>query len=242
MLIASKKLVKTAKVFSFVLCIALLFSVLSTPVFATQTRTYNSGRLNQLSTYDGFWLRGTLPTLNPNWTSGTENKINYEFWFNINNSSSAWVEMGYHKGYDWNTDGSANTSSSYNGCFTAKATSSSWDLVKLSSLNWNAGQSHTMGVELYSSYFCDIRSDGTAWLSWINTTTSNTGSIDAGLEWGVSNGASQSISLPSSMTDLNTRVSGTWKTWSSIGGVYTSNSHSGVTATFDSANNKINFN
>jgi hypothetical protein len=48
-------------------------------------------------------MKSTLPTLKSDWSIGEENKINWEFWFFINNkttgSDRAWVEMGYHDGY-----------------------------------------------------------------------------------------------------------------------------------------------
>lgn len=216
--------------------------------FATDGTTYNVGRLNQNSTYDGFWMQATLPTLNPQWSSGGCNKINFEYWSRVNNDSLQWIEMGYKKGYALNSDGSANCDSSYNGLFVGiKANGEQYKGYAMSSYNWNAGQNHTWGHVHGTSptnvKYADMRTDGQAILTFVNVSPSNSGSMDVGIEWGHpgSSSSAQSISLPSSMYNLNTRISGTWKTWSTIGGVYNYNNHSGVTASFDSSNNKVNF-
>lgn len=230
------------RVLSFLLIIITL--AVAANAYAEQTHTYNVANLPQKSTYQGMSLKGTLPALNPNWTSGTENKINYEFWFNINNDSNSWVEMGYHNGYAWNSDGSVNKNASYNGLFTAKATAGGgWTVSAVPQAGWDAGQTHTMSNVLKKSstdntWYSEMIADDTVYVTYSDAQPS-TGTINAGLEWGVSNGASQSISFPSSMTELKVNEGGVWKTWSSIGGVSTSNNHGGVTASYDSTQNSI---
>lgn len=227
------------------LSISILVILMSyTTIFAAQIHTYNIGRLPQKASYTGFWLQGTLPELYPYWYPGAENKINYEFWQRINNNSGYWVEMGYHAGYAFNSDGSPNPNSSYFGLFTAKYNAFGWSLSTFPNV-WAAGENHTMGTSTYQegpTWYTDMKADGNIYITYSYAGTSNTGAIDAGLEWGVSDGNSskQSLTLPSSMYNLNVRDNGVWKTWKSIGGVYVTNTHSGVKATFDSTNNKIN--
>lgn len=54
------------KVIRIFICLNILLSLTGSPVMAYQTKTYNTVQQAQLS-YDNFWLRATLPTLNPNW-------------------------------------------------------------------------------------------------------------------------------------------------------------------------------
>ncbi|MCX7923978.1 MAG: hypothetical protein N3B21_18485 [Clostridia bacterium] len=238
---------KSIKVFFLASCSLLIVSVLSNTAFAasTQYKTYNTASITQTSSYEGFWMRGTLPTLNPNWKSGAENKINYEFWYNINDTG--WVEMGYHNGYAWKDNGYPEPTSSYSGCFTCISSSTyGWKVDIFPGLNWAPGQTHTLGaIQEFSTsawrWNTKMSSDGTVLTTYLNAGPASRGTIDAGLEWGVSDGASQSISLPSWISDLNLYKFNKWITWSSIGGVSYNNSHSGVTSSFDSSANKINF-
>jgi hypothetical protein len=226
-------------------------TMFSVSAFASQTRTYTEGRLPMKSTYTGFSVTQTLPTLSPVWTSGTENKINSEFWFPINNNENYWVEMGYHTGYAFNSDGSPNTSASYNGLFTAMENSNGWSLNTFAGKSWSAGQSHTWGNSLYQGYdtasiltwFSDMIADGTTVITY-KTLNPGVGTIDAGLEWGISNTATQSATN-STMTNLKFYDSGTWKTWATAIGTSTlelGNTHTGYTAAFNKTSNQLTLN
>lgn len=229
--------------------------MLGSTVSATQTHTYNIGRiLADPYSFNGFWCRTVLPTLNSGWTSGTENKINCEFWHPINTGGGKnWVEMGYHSGYSFNSDGSPNTNAFYSGCFTSRATSSSWRMDTFGSLGWAAGQTHTMGNmfnNLGTSWSCDMRTDDTIIITYGSSAPGgnySTDCIDVGFEWGVSNSASQSATKPTTFTDLNIYMwqdtgGKVWKKWSDIGGGTSANTHSGYTATYNSATNVITIN
>jgi hypothetical protein len=236
---------------SFIFVLAFIIALCGTAA-ATQTHTYNISRIaDDPNNYNGFWCQAVLPTLTPVWASGTENKINCEFWYPINaGGGTNWVEMGYHNGYAFNSDGSVNTKASYLGCFTARATSSSWRVDTFGSLNWASSQTHTLGNMFNNNpssgaWTCDMRTDNSVIITYNSSGPGADFTIDAGLEWGVSNAASQSVSKPTNITDLNIytwQASGgkVWKKWSDIGSVINYNNHTGYTATFDSSNNLIN--
>lgn len=234
-----RKFINRTKPMLIALLIVLVLNTSSS--FAEQTHEYNIGRVNQKSTYKNFWLSGTLPVLNPAWTPGTENKINYEFWVNINDSSNYWVEMGYHKGYSWNSDGSVNTNASYEGLFTAKY-DGKWSLTTQPSFKWTQAQTHTMGVDFSTSSsgvnYVNYRTDGLTFLSTL-ASPSNTGTIDAGIEWGYSNDATQGMSS-TKMMNMQVLDNGTWKLWSSLS-VLTFDDHPGYYTTYDSNYNQLLF-
>lgn len=113
--------------------------------------------------------------------------------------------MGYHNGYAFNSDGTPNTTTTYNGLFTGRYAGSSLSIA-----------------------------------TFLNTSTSNVGNMQVGFEWGVSNGAAQSASLPSAMTDLNVHDSSGWHLWSARS-VSLLNTHSGVSASFNYTTNQADF-
>ncbi|OIO88785.1 MAG: hypothetical protein AUK32_00540 [Candidatus Aquicultor secundus] len=227
---------KTIRYLLLTVSILLMFN---SSALASQTKTWSQQGLPQQSSYNNFFLYTTLPTLNSVWANGTENKINWEYWFTINNDTSQWVEMGFHSGYGFNSDGTPNYTYPYTGLFTARATSSSFSLTPFQSRGWAAGQNHSMGVDLRTGSAAQMRTDGSVLGSYLNSTPSNVGRIDAGVEWGTSNNAAQSISTPSYMTDLNVMYSGTWHFWKDIGGIVGYNSHAGYAAIFESSYNRI---
>jgi hypothetical protein len=222
----------------------LIFATTSSPVFAN---SWNKSNLPQKSTYTGFWMQGTIPTMNSNWTSGTLNKINYEYWFNIDNDNSKWVEMGYHDGAWYDSLGYISSYIYYHGLFTLKwQGSGTLQVDAYPNLGWNPGQNHTTGNQLtYNSsasrWDCSMRADGATIKTYTNVGPSRLGTIDAGLEWNTSNNASQSVSLPCSIYNLNVYDSSTWKTWNTAGSPTNSNDPTGVKATYNSSTNTINF-
>jgi hypothetical protein len=225
--------------------ICLLICSLTVPVFAVQVHTYAESYRSQTSNNNGFCVGATLPILGSNWSAGVENKINFEFWFNINNSSSQWVEMGYHDGYSFKSDGSPNTSSRYTGLFTAKAGNGTWSLTTYPSRNWAANQSRTWHNQLRQSggvWYSDMVDGSTVVISYSNSGPSSQGSTDAGLEFGNSNGAWQGISVPSSMWGVGSYINGSWTGWYTLGGVTNYNNAATVTASYNSTSNEIDFN
>ena len=124
--------------------------------------------------------------------------------------------------------------------FTAKYVNSIFTVVKHAGSNWQSGQNHTFGCFLIANNQCQMRADGNVIDTFTNCGTSNTGSIQAGLEWGKSDNASQSITLPSSMTNLSTMLSGNWYTWSNFN-PYGNNNHPGIVVSYNSQNNVLSF-
>lgn len=233
------------KLILFIPIILLLcFSIGS--IFATQTHSYAISYRSQSTSITGFCAGSTLPLLTSGWVSGLENKINYETWFNINNSTSQWVEIGYHAGYAWYTNGSPNVYSFYDGLFIARAgPNNSWYCQAFNSQSWDAGESHTWKILLRqtsSIWYADMYSDGSIFASLGYCAPSNTGSTDAGVEVG-SDGMSQFQDVSStSMWGLQSMVNGSWKRWDVLGSVGTYNNTIITTATYNSSTNRINFN
>lgn len=249
-----KKIIATLSTCFLLVCFFASSALAASP----QLHAWKIGR-NESGTYDGFWMQGTIPALYHRWSSGNYNKINYEFWHCTSTSGcSTWVEMGYHNGYDWNSDGSEKTTSQYPGAFTARSTSTSWKVVKLSSLSWAPSQNHTMGTDFWynlsGNRYVDMRSDSQVVYTWDQSAPGKR--IDAGLEFGqypiLSSGNAQTISLPSSIYNLTVRPNrinpNTWYRWDQVGGTtaFTSNPDNitiaPINVSYSSTTNTINFN
>jgi hypothetical protein len=241
---------------SKVLFLALLLVIITcTSAFANHGTKYNLARKSMSSSYNGFWLRATLPTLNPqqytDFNTCSYNKINFEYWNTVNNSISTtdqWIEMGYKKGYGINSDGTANCRTSYEGLFVGrKLNGNAYGAITFPSFNWGPGQSHTWGHILGTSStgikYAEMRTDNQAILTLLGVNTSTGGSQDVGYEWGhpTATFVGQTSSLPSYMTDLNVRVNGTWRTWNYVGGISNYDTNSGVTTYFNSSRNMVTF-
>ncbi|MBL0388561.1 hypothetical protein JJB07_18310 [Tumebacillus sp. ITR2] len=220
--------------------------ILTSPAHATITQKYNTVAINNPGHYDGVYCSLLIPNMTPFWSTGSGNKINTELWLNTN-STDSWVEVGYHDGYNWKSDGSI-ASTSYKGLFTAYANGSVWSVQSFPSKNWASGQSHTIGALLgYSSgsYYADMRVDGSVLLSYTNAAIGSVGETDVGVEWNTTNGLSPSASVTSStFTDLNLHNSLGWSKWSSHSAdfLYPNNTYPGYTANFDQTNNRIIWN
>jgi len=227
------------------LSIIILIGCFSITIHATQVHTYAIAYRNQTTNNTGFCAGATLPTLGSNWSSGIENKINFETWFNINNSSSQWVEMGYHNGYAWNPDGSPNTSVRYIGLFVSRM-GSSWNCQAIPAASWDSGESHIWKIQLRQDWlgiwYADMYADNVVVKSYSFSGPSSTGSTDAGLEFGNSNNAWQGISLPSNMWGVGSRIDSTWTGWYALGNVQTYDDIGNVVVSYNSGTNQINFN
>jgi hypothetical protein len=245
------------KMIATVSTLFLLICFFSSSAFASEQKQAHDIAKNTNGTYDGFWMQGTIPTLYPRWSNGAYNKINYEFW-HVTSVDNTWVEMGYHNGYDWYSDGSEKPSSQYTGAFTARQTLTSFKVVKLTSLSWAPSQNHTMGTDFWydivGNRYVDMRSDQQVVYTWDQSAPGSR--IDAGLEFGqypiLASNNPQTISLPSSIYNLTVRPNrinpNNWVTWNNTGTISTIHSNpygltiSPIAISYSSTTNKINFN
>lgn len=230
--------------------VSLLICLFSFSFFikSVSAQEYDLEKLPQKSSYSAFWLSGVIPNIDSKFSAGQTNKVNYEYWFNVNNNSGYWIEMGFHKGYGFKSDGSGgDINTYYAGLFVAGNTEDGYFVTPFSSYAWGAGQSHTMGntcvyVPSNGSNVCHMNTDSQTIVTIGDVGTSNTGTIDAGLEWSWTTTAKPTVSN-ASMTKMQVLDSGTWKTWGSIGGVSGSNSSlTPITPSFNSSTNTITLN
>ena len=179
-----------------------------------------------------------LPTLVSGWDSGTNatNKINFELWLPVNNSTD-WLELGYKHGNK--ADGTSNYAF-YNGFFKSKYVNGVYGYGSLNK-SFSVGTTYTFEiVDVNKAGLWEIYIGSTYFGSFADTvglsTTSNT--HDLGFEI-TKNSSAMSIS-DTTITNLKYYNGSSWKTLNNKT-VSTSNSSSLVNASYNSSTNVATF-